>query len=66
MALSYDFLIERADHAAHEAACASLNNVRDRALRSEAAWRAMASQVSEVLRNRELALQKKGAPPGNE
>lgn len=66
MALSYDFLIERADHAAHEAACASLNNVRDRALRSEAAWRAMASQVSEVLRNRELTLQKKGARPGNE
>ena len=57
MALSYEFLIERADHAAHEAACAPLENVRERSLRSEAAWRTMASQVLEVARNREMAQQ---------
>lgn len=62
MALSYKFLIERADHSAHEAAGAELDNVRARALRSEAAWRAMASELSEVLRNRETALQSKIDP----
>ena len=54
MALSYEFLIERAEQAAHEAACAVLENVRERALRSETAWRMMANQVLEVARNREL------------
>jgi hypothetical protein len=57
MALSYGFLIERAEQAAQEAACSLLDNVRERALRSEKAWRTMASQVLEVARNRELAQQ---------
>lgn len=59
MALSYEFLIQRAEQAAQEAACALLENVRERSLRSEAAWRSMANQVLEVARNRELAQQEK-------
>jgi Xaa-Pro aminopeptidase len=55
MALSYEFLIERAEQAATEAASALLDNVRDRALRSEKAWRAMAEQLREVTNNREIA-----------
>ena len=54
MALSYDFLIARADHEASEAAAAVLGNVRDRALRAEAAWRAMATSLLEVVRAREV------------
>lgn len=53
MALSYEFLIQRAEQAAQEAAGALLENVRERALRSEKAWRAMASQALEVTRGRE-------------
>lgn len=59
MALSYEFLIARAEQAAQEATCALLENVRERALRSEAAWRTMAHQVLEVARNREIAQQEK-------
>lgn len=59
MALSYEFLIQRAEQAAQEAAGSLLDNVRERALRSEAAWRTMANQVLEVARNRELAQQEK-------
>jgi hypothetical protein len=55
MALSYEFLIERAEQAASEAAGALLDNVRDRALRSEKAWRAMAEQLRQVTEGRELA-----------
>jgi hypothetical protein len=53
MALSYEFIIERAEQAATEAAGALLDNVRDRALRSEKAWRAMANQLREVAEGRE-------------
>ncbi len=59
MALSYEFLIARAEQAAQEAACCLLENVRERALRSEKAWRSMADQVLEVARNRELAQHEK-------
>lgn len=59
MALSYEFLIQRADQAAEEAAASLLENVKERALRSEKAWRTMASQVLEVARNREQAEQEK-------
>ena len=53
MALSYEFLVERAEQAAKEAAGALLDNVRERALRSEKAWRAMADQLREVAEGRE-------------
>jgi hypothetical protein len=59
MALSYEFLIERAEQSAQEAAACVLDNVRERALRSEKAWRSMAGQVLEVARNREVAQQEK-------
>ena len=59
MALSYEFLMERAEQAAQEAANAVLENVRERALRSEKAWRDMAEQVLEVQRNRERAQHEK-------
>ncbi len=55
MALSYEFLIQRAEQAAQEAASSLLENVKERALRSEKAWRTMASQVLETARNREQA-----------
>lgn len=55
MALSYEFLIQRAEQAAQEAANSLLENVKERALRSEKAWRTMASQVLETARNREQA-----------
>lgn len=58
MALSYEFLIERAEQAAHEAAGALLDNVRQRSLRSESAWRTMAAEVVAIARNRELTQQK--------
>ena len=59
MALSYEFLIERAEQAEQEAAGAQLENVRDRALRSEKAWRTMANQVLDAARNRDSAQQRK-------
>jgi len=59
MALSYDFIVQRAEQAAQEAAMSVLENVRERALRSEKAWRLMAHQVLEVARTRERALQKR-------
>lgn len=55
MALTYEFLIARADQAAQEAHCAVLQNVRERALRSEKAWRDMAEQALEVQRGRAAA-----------
>lgn len=59
MALSYEFLIQRAEQAAQEAAASMLENVKERALRSEKAWRTMADQVLEVARNRELVQKEK-------
>lgn len=53
MALSYEFLLARAEEAAAEAASARLGNVRDRALRSEAAWREMAARERRIQQDRE-------------
>jgi hypothetical protein len=55
MTLSYAFLIARADEAATQAHEAALDNVRQRALRSEAAWRAMAELALKMEREREKA-----------
>jgi hypothetical protein len=57
MAGSYEFFVQRADEAAKEAAAASLDNVRERALRSEAAWRGMADRALQIERDREVARQ---------
>ena len=43
-----DFYEERAEEAAEEARKATLVNVRERALRSEAAWREMANRAIAV------------------
>jgi len=45
MALSSDFYLARAAECARDAEQADLANVRERCLRSEAAWRAMAERV---------------------
>lgn len=55
MAQSYEFLIARADEAAQEAEDAKLDNVRQRALRSEAAWREMADRARKIEHDRENA-----------
>ncbi len=49
----YEFLLARADEAASEAKAAALDNVKQRALRSEAAWRAMAERTRKIERERE-------------
>ena len=48
MAQTASFFLERAEEAAREARSAELANVRERALRSEAAWRAMADRATKV------------------
>ena len=52
MSVTREFYLSRAEESAREAADATLDNVRDRALRAEAAWRAMADRLGrgEVLR----------------
>lgn len=55
MSQSFEFYIERADEAAAEARLALLDNVRERALRSEAAWRQMAERLLRVEEQRRVA-----------
>ncbi len=55
MTLSYEFLMARAEEAATQASSALLVNVRERALRSEAAWREMADRALEIAGEREKA-----------
>lgn len=55
MAQTYEFYDERAKESAAEAKTAMLDNVRDRALRSEKAWRAMADQAQRSAQEREKA-----------
>ena len=53
MSVSSDFYLARAAESAREADNAVLDNVRDRARRSEAAWRLMADRLirSDVMRD---------------
>jgi hypothetical protein len=55
MATGHQFYLLRAEEAAREASETSLDNVRDRALRSEAAWRGMADRALTIERDREIA-----------
>jgi hypothetical protein len=48
MSITYEFATERADEAARQAENAELSNVRERALRSEAAWRSMATRAQKI------------------
>jgi len=52
MSISYEFATERALEAARDAETAQLDNVRDRALRSEAAWRDMADRARKTEESR--------------
>lgn len=49
---NYEFFIERAEACAAEAEVAELENVRNRALRSEATWRDLAKVAKAVARER--------------
>ena len=55
MSVTREFYLARADECAAEAAAAPLENVRERALRSEAAWRAMAQRMQRVEAQRVVA-----------
>lgn len=57
MSATSDFYLARADECARDAQEAKLANVRERSLRSEAAWRAMAERVlkNEATRDRNIA-----------
>ena len=50
---SFEFCLLRADEAAADAAEATLDNVRDRALRSEKTWRGLAEHAKGVADERE-------------
>lgn len=56
-----EFYLERAAAAAEEARNAGLDNVRDRALRSEAAWMKLANKTSDVARARAESIAEKAA-----
>ncbi len=61
MALTFEFCDLRAREAADAAEHATLNNVRERALRSEAAWRDMAERLKAVKTTRATLLQEREA-----
>lgn len=48
MSQTYEFYAERAREAAEEAASATLDNVRERNLRAEKTWSALAEQARKV------------------
>lgn len=48
MSQTYQFYSQRAEEAAADAAAATLDNVRERALRSEKTWRGLAEQARKV------------------
>jgi|LNFM01.1.fsa_nt_gb hypothetical protein len=52
MAQTYEFYCERADEAAALAGKATLDNVRDRELRSEKTWRGLAEQARKTAEER--------------
>lgn len=52
MAQTFEFYNERADEAAAHADVATLDNVRDRELRSEKTWRGLAEQARKTAEER--------------
>lgn len=62
MAFTFDFCEARAREAADAASHALLANVRDRELRSEAAWRAMANQIMQTEKKRKERLDERALP----
>ena len=67
LAFTLDFCESRAREAAEAASSAKLGNVRERELRSEAAWRAVANQIVQVEKKRgeRLAEQARTAQEAN-
>ena len=61
MAQTYEFYTARAEEAAAEAAKASLDNVRERALRAEQTWRGLADQARGVAMQRRKIEREKAA-----
>lgn len=61
MSQTFDFYDARAKEAATEAAEATLDNVRDRNLRAEKTWRALAEQARKTVAAREKAGETKRA-----
>ena len=59
MSQSFEFYDARAQEAANEAAAATLENVRERNLRAEKTWRALADQALRVKADREKADQER-------
>ncbi len=55
MSQNFEFYDARAKEASAEAEAAVLDNVRDRALRSETAWREMADRAKQMEQEREVA-----------
>ncbi|HSG34962.1 MAG TPA: hypothetical protein VLA37_10530 [Sphingomonadaceae bacterium] len=55
MSQNFEFFDERAKAAAMEAEKATLENVRERARRSEAAWRQMADRALMIEKDRKIA-----------
>jgi len=55
MAQTYEFYCERADEAAALADKATLENVRERELRSEKTWRGLAEHARRTVEEREKA-----------
>lgn len=53
MAQTYEFYCERADEAAALAEKATLENVRERELRSEKTWRGLAEHARKIIEERE-------------
>ena len=61
MSQTYEFYLARAEESAAEAQAAMLDNVRDRALRSEKTWRGLAEQARAVARERAKVEREKAA-----
>jgi hypothetical protein len=57
------FYLDRADQARGEAEVATLSHVRDRCLRSEAAWTQLAERAAATERKRQQQLMLKAAEP---
>ena len=61
MSSNHEFYLARAAEARADADAATLDNVRDRCLRSEAAWMGMAARAERSEKAREKLLEEKAA-----
>ncbi|NTZ42613.1 hypothetical protein G7A66_05840 [Altererythrobacter sp. SALINAS58] len=61
MSQTYEFYSERAQESAKQASEATLDNVRERALRSEAVWLDLAHRARQVARDRRVADEERAA-----